>query len=92
VLACPVDDALGFLDADDEEKELYSRVLYKDYRVYLKRVSGLRVPAGFAPERFTRAGIGKAMIWDERVPGTRHPYLLSARRRRAFRRGGGSQS
>ncbi len=77
VLACPVDDALAFLDADGEEKELYSRVLYKDYRVYLKRVAGLRVPAGFAPERFTREGIGKAMIWDERVPGTGiHTFYL----------------
>lgn len=52
-------------------------MLYKDYRVYLKRVAGLRVPAGFAPERFTRAGIGKPMIWDERVPGSGiHTFYL----------------
>ena len=70
VLACPVDDALGFLDAADEEKDLYGRVLYKDYRVYLRRVEGLRVPAGFAPGRFGREGVGRAMIWDERVPGS----------------------
>lgn len=70
ILACPLDDALGFLDASEEERNLYSRILHKDYRVYLKRARGLRVPAGFAPARFDRSGIGRAMIWDERVPGT----------------------
>jgi len=70
VLACPLDDALGFLDASEDERDLYSRILHKDYRVYLKRARGLRVPAGFAPARFDRSGIGRAMIWDERVPGS----------------------
>ena len=70
VLACPLDEALGFLDVSEEERDLYPRILYKDYRVYLKRASGFRVPAGFAPGRFDRSGIGRAMIWDERVPGS----------------------
>lgn len=70
VLACPLDEALGFMDAADEERALYGRILHKDYRVYLKRARGFRVPAGFAPARFDRSGEGKAMIWDERAPGS----------------------
>lgn len=70
VLACPLDDALSFLDVTPGERELYSKILYKDYRVYLKRALGFRVPAGFAPSRFDRTGVGRAMIWDDRVPGS----------------------
>ncbi len=70
VLTGPLDEAPGFLDASEEERDLYSRILYKDYRVYLKRARGFRVPAGFAPARFDRSGIGRTMIWDERVPGS----------------------
>lgn len=70
VLACPLDESLSFLDASEEERALYSKILHKDYRVYLKRARGFRVPAGFAPARFDRSGIGRAMIWDDRVPGS----------------------
>lgn len=70
VLACPLDESLVLLDASEEERDLYSRILHKDYRVYLKRARNFRVPAGFAPARFDRSGIGRAMIWDDRVPGS----------------------
>ncbi|HSV55500.1 MAG TPA: FAD-dependent oxidoreductase, partial [Magnetospirillaceae bacterium] len=77
VLACPLDDALGFLDASEEERDLYSRILYKDYRVYIKHAQDLRVPAGFAPARFDRSGVGRAMIWDDRMPGSGvHTYYV----------------
>ncbi len=69
ILACPLDDALTFLDASAEEKELYGKIRYMDYRVYLSRASGLKVPAGFIPARFDQSGLGKPMIWDQRVRG-----------------------
>jgi hypothetical protein len=68
VLSSPLDEALGFLDASDEETELFNKIRHTDYRVYLCRAEGMRVPGGFAPCRFGCEGAGKPMIWDRRHP------------------------
>lgn len=41
VLACPLDRALGFLDASPEEERLFQKVEYYDYFVTAARTSGL---------------------------------------------------
>jgi predicted NAD/FAD-binding protein len=41
ILACPLDDALGFLDATPEERDLFSRIRWQDYRVVVADVKGL---------------------------------------------------
>ncbi|MCK7503720.1 MAG: hypothetical protein MZV70_06120 [Desulfobacterales bacterium] len=76
VLACPLDDALGFLDASEEERDLYSRILHKDYRVYLKRARGLRVPAGFAPARLRPLRDRQGHDLGREGARQRDPFLL----------------
>lgn len=55
VLACPLDDALRFLDATPEEAGLFSRIRYYDYHVIaafaegLPRARWMFVPGHFAP-------------------------------------------
>lgn len=66
VVACPYDDALRFLGADETEAALAAPIRHTDYYVHVLRIDGFGIPAGFAPGRFTREGIGKPMIWDER--------------------------
>jgi len=70
VVACPWDDFLAIADASDGERALASRIRHTDYRVRLVRTEGMRVPSGFAPGRFSRAGLGQPLIWDERNKGT----------------------
>jgi predicted NAD/FAD-binding protein len=62
VLACPADAALRVLDADDEERDLLSRVRWQDYRVVLASVRGF-CPARqiFFPESFTESARGDPM-------------------------------
>lgn len=41
ILACPFDEILPVLDADEEEKYLFNRICYIDYRVYACFIEGL---------------------------------------------------
>lgn len=41
VIACPLEQSLHFLDADDEEQELFSRVRYNAYYTHVVSVRGL---------------------------------------------------
>lgn len=66
IVACPYDDALNFLGADEVEAALASSILHTDYYVHVLRIDDFGIPTGFAPGRFCREGIGKPMIWDER--------------------------
>lgn len=41
VLACPLEQALGFLDADAEERDLFARVRYNAYYTHVVSIQGL---------------------------------------------------
>jgi len=41
LLACPLDDALAFLDATDEERRLFSRIRWESYQVFAALTEGL---------------------------------------------------
>ena len=41
ILTCPLDDALGFLDATRVERKLFSKIRYYDYWVLLCEIDGL---------------------------------------------------
>lgn len=43
VVACPIDDVVGVLDATDEERDLADRVEVNDYRVFVAHTTGVPV-------------------------------------------------
>jgi hypothetical protein len=67
VLACPLESALSFLDATDEERALFAQVRYVDYHVIAADVTGLPpYRYGFVPKNFTRENLGKPMFYYRR--------------------------
>jgi predicted NAD/FAD-binding protein len=70
ILACPLDEALRFLDASPAERSLFSEIAYYDYWVLLAETTGLPPGAGFVPERFGADQRGHLMLWYQRWPDT----------------------
>ena len=68
VVACPPEDALGILDAADEERELFSRVVYENYHVVAASVEGAPGSAryGFVPRHLRRDRAGRVAFWYRR--------------------------
>jgi hypothetical protein len=67
ILACPVDAALGFMDASPEERDLWSRVRFVDYHVVGARLeNGPRARYGFFPAHFTRQHAGEVVFFYRR--------------------------
>ena len=71
ILACPLDEALGFLDASPLERRLFSAIRTYDYWVLLGEVEGLPPESGYIPAHFTPEKCGHLMLWYHRWPGTR---------------------
>ncbi len=62
-LACPLDDALAFLDASATEKALFSRLRYNPYVAVGAITRGMpRARWGFVPGNFRRARVGHPMF------------------------------
>ncbi len=70
ILACPLDEAVRFLDASPTERSLFSEITYYDYWVLLAETTGLPPGAGFVPERFGAEQRGHLMLWYQRWPDT----------------------
>ncbi len=70
ILACPLDNALSFLDATAEERDLFSRIRHTDYWVLLCEIEGLPQDIGFLPAHFTLENQGHFMLWYCRWPGS----------------------
>jgi predicted NAD/FAD-binding protein len=69
VLACPADAALRVLDADEEERDLLSRVRWHDYRVVVASVRGFcDARQVFFPEHFRESARGDPMCAYRRWP------------------------
>jgi predicted NAD/FAD-binding protein len=71
ILACPLDNALPFLDATFEERDLFSRIRYYDYWVFLSEIEGLPRDTGFIRAHFAAENQGHIMIWYCRWPESR---------------------
>jgi hypothetical protein len=72
IVACPLDEALSFLDATAAEVELFERIRYETYFVLGASVTG-GMPRSrylFLPENFDRAAIGQPVFAYRRWPGT----------------------
>jgi predicted NAD/FAD-binding protein len=70
VLACPIDGALRLLDVTTEERELFSRVRYQDYRVVVASVRDFcDARYLFFPKNFGAETRGEPMFayrrWDD---------------------------
>jgi predicted NAD/FAD-binding protein len=66
LLACPLDNALPFLDASPEERELFGRIRYYDYWVLLCAIDNLPSLSGFIPDHLHPRKQGRLMIWSSR--------------------------
>lgn len=64
ILTSPLDEALDFLDAASEEKELFSRIKYYDYYVYACVIEDFPIRSGFIPLNFRKHRKGHMMIWS----------------------------
>lgn len=67
ILACPLDQALGFLDATPEEVRLFSAIRTYDYHVLLCRISGLPAGSGGLPANFLHKRYGHPLLWYRRT-------------------------
>ena len=70
ILACPLDNALCFLDGTVEERDLFSRIRHYDYWVLLCEIEGLPQGIGFLPANFSMENQGHFMLWYCRWPQT----------------------
>jgi phytoene dehydrogenase-like protein len=72
VLACPLDEALAFLDASPAEEELFARIRYQPYWVLGATVSGpvTRARYHFLRDAFTPDAVGRPMFAYRRWPAT----------------------
>ena len=71
VLSAPLDEAVRYLDASDEESDLASRIAYYDYRVVAARVTGLPDRRYiYFPDHFASESRGAPMLgykrWKDR--------------------------
>ncbi len=67
VVTCPLDEAARFLDLGEEERALFSRVVYQDYDVVAASVDRPpRVRYGFVPRHLKRDRAGHAVFWYRR--------------------------
>jgi predicted NAD/FAD-binding protein len=69
VIACPLEAALEFLDASEEERSLFRQVRYVDYQVVAAEVTGMpKWRYAFVPKHFNRDAAGKPMFFYRRYP------------------------
>ena len=70
ILACPLDEALRFLDTSWLERKLFSAICYYDYWVLLCEIAGLPPGSGYIPAHFLPEKRGHVMLWYRRWPDT----------------------
>ena len=71
VLACPLDQSLGFLDASDEERVLFSKVRTMNYQTIAFDTEGMPPQAYvFLPEHFGKEALGRPMFYYRRFRET----------------------
>jgi hypothetical protein len=67
VLACPLDQALGFLDSSDEERALFAKIRYVDYRVVAATTEGMpQRRYTFCEKNLAPEQKGEPMFWYRR--------------------------
>lgn len=70
ILTSPLDEALTFLDAHPKEINLFSKIIYCDYRTYACIVKGFPKQTGYVSGNFTNNRKGYPVFWYERYQDT----------------------
>lgn len=68
VIASPLDEALAYLDATDEERALFSQIRYVDYVTIACHVTGIADGDGYVPSNFVPSRAGTPVFWHHRHP------------------------
>ncbi len=66
ILAAPLDDALSYLDASDEERALFSKITHYDYRTYACILRGFPKQNGYIPGNHASSRKGHPVFWYQR--------------------------
>lgn len=70
IFTSALDEALQYIDARQEEKDLFSKIIYCDYRTYACIVNGLPHLSGYLPLNFTSTRPGHPVFWYQRHTGS----------------------
>lgn len=70
ILTAPLDDALGYLDGNEDEKELFPKIQYCDYRTYACLLKGFPRKSGYILENTVSARLGHPVFWYQRYADT----------------------
>lgn len=68
IVTCPLDATLDFMDSTKDEKALFSKIQYCDYRVFACTIDDLPRNAGYIMQNFKSPTIGHPMLWYNRYP------------------------
>lgn len=63
IITSPLDEALQFLDAGVEEKELFKKITHVDYRTYACSIKGFSKQTTYIPGNFKASRAGHPLFW-----------------------------
>jgi len=66
IITSPLNDALKFLDATEEERNLFDKIQYEAVRVYAFKVGGARLNSGIIPDNLRIEQRGHVIAWFHR--------------------------
>lgn len=66
ILASPLDESLQYLDASPQEKEIFTKISYTDYRTYACLLKDFPKGHGYLPGNFTSERSGHPVMWYQR--------------------------
>lgn len=66
IITTPLDESLQYLDAAETEKELFSKIIYCDYRTYAVFLNNFPNSSGYVPGNYTAARAGHPVFWYQR--------------------------
>jgi len=66
ILTSPLDEALEYLDATNEEASMFSKIEYVDYRTYTCKLRKFPKKEGFLPKNFHHSAQNHPVFWYHR--------------------------
>ena len=66
ILTSPLDESLSFLDGSEQEKALFPKIEYEDYRTYACHVTHFPKVTGYVPGNLLSSRVGEPVFWYQR--------------------------